>query len=148
MFWLMLWLTLWLKRKVTEHKVDVYRALRYLPVGAAAGMLDAAIVSTLFYMYGRDAALWAAVLGAAIGYPLSFLGHRRFTFGPGLVRLRTHAWKFALLKTPNVLVRIFVALAVMVHQDWWTIALVFIPIWSFVMKRWIFTGTRPWRKAA
>ncbi|HEY4501759.1 MAG TPA: GtrA family protein [Candidatus Paceibacterota bacterium] len=129
-------------------KVDAYRVLRFVPVGVCAGVVDTLVVTAVLYAYGRPAAVWAALAGVVAGYPLSFFCHRHITFGAGRSPLYAHLIKFALLKMPNIAVRLLAALAVIAEHDWGVAVLVLIPVWNFGMKRWIFTGRAPWQKAA
>ncbi len=126
-------------------KIDAYRFLRFVPVGMCAGVVDVLTVSFVLYHYGRGQALTAALAGAVLGYPLSFFGHRHITFGVGMTPPRQQAITFLLLKSPNLGLRLLAALAVLVEQDWGVAVLVLVPVWSFVMKRWIFTGRAPWQ---
>ncbi|MBP7770708.1 MAG: GtrA family protein [Candidatus Pacebacteria bacterium] len=128
-------------------KIDIYRALRFLPVGMGTGVLDTAIVVGGLYLLGRDGAVWAMLMGICVAYPINFFAHRHFTFGTGMTPVWRQAGTYALLKTPNATFRLLAALAIVAHQDWGVAVLVLVPVWSFFMKRWIFTGTPPWQKA-
>lgn len=129
-------------------RVDIYRVLRFVPVGFCVGMLDTTVVTSGLYLWGRDGAMWAMLVGICIAYPVNFFAHRHITFGTGMTPLWRQAGTFALLKTPNAALRLLAAAAIMVHQDWGVAVLVLVPVWSFFMKRWIFTGSAPWQKAA
>lgn len=128
-------------------KKDFFRAVRFVPVGMCTGILDTVIVTSGLYLWGRDGAVWAMLVGICIAYPVNFFAHRHITFGTGMTPLGRQAGTFALLKTPNATLRLLAAAAVVARQDWGVAVLALVPVWSFFMKRWIFTGSAPWQKA-
>ncbi len=131
-------------------KTDVFRGLRYWPVGMIGGILDSVIMSAVIVMLGRGWGVEAALAGAAVGYPLSFIGHRYFTFGKHYTPLLRQMASFAVLKSPNLAARVYLFQEVIVDNKFSLSTLLLIPVmfaWNFGMKRWIFTGTPPWQKA-
>jgi len=131
-------------------KTDAFRGVRYWPVGMTAGMTDTAVVLGCLYLWGRSWGVEASLAGAAVGYTISFLGHRLFTFGRHYTPLLRQLALFAILKSPNLGARVFVFHELVVENRLtFNVAWVLpIFIWNFTMKRWIFTGTPPWQKAA
>lgn len=129
-------------------KVDLYRAVRFAPVGMCTGLIDASVMAAVLYIYGREGALAAVLSGACTAYPINFVAHRYITYGIGMTPLMRQIGTFVLFKTPNLTVRVLVACAIMAQMDWGVAAIVLVPLWGFAMTRWIFTGTPPWKKAA
>lgn len=129
-------------------KIDTYRFLRFMSVGSVAAGIDVLVGLVVFYFFGRTAAIPAMLGGMIIGYPISFLGHRRITYGVGMTALLRQIGFFVLYKTPNVVSRYLVALAILAEFDWGILGLAVVIIWGFIATRWIFTGKWPWQKAA
>mgnify|MGYP001591671038 CR=1 FL=1 len=129
-------------------KIDLFRFLRFMPVGMVAGIIDGLVAGAVFLYFGRSAAIPAMLGGIVIGYPISFFGHRHVTYGTGMTSLLAQIGGFALYKSPNVIIRYLVALAILAEFDWGILGLAVIILWSFIATRWIFTGTPPWQKAA
>jgi putative flippase GtrA len=130
--------------------IDTFRGLRYWPVGMTAGITDTVVVMLCLYLWGRSWGVEASLMGALFGYPISFIGHRYFTFGSTYTPLGRQLLTYIVLKSPNVLARVFLFHELFVENRvtsniGWVVPIF---IWNFSMKRWIFTGTPPWRKAA
>lgn len=132
-------------------RIDIFRGLRYWPVGIIGGILDSVVMTGVILIFGREYGVEAALAGALVGYPLSFVGHRYFTFGKHYTPLGRQMASFAVLKSPNLAARVFLFQELIVDNKFTLSTLLVVPLmfaWNFSMKRWIFTGTPPWRKAA
>ncbi len=128
-------------------RTDAFRFLRFVSVGGVAAGIDVLVGLIVFYFFGRDAAVPAMLGGIIIGYPISFLGHRHITYGIGMTELLKQIGWFVLYKSPNVISRYLVALAILAKHDWGALGLVVVIFYSFVVTRWIYTGKKPWQKA-
>ncbi|MDB5225249.1 MAG: hypothetical protein JWL87_201 [Candidatus Adlerbacteria bacterium] len=130
-------------------RTDVFRGLRYWPVGMIGGITDTAVVFACLYIWGRSRGVEASLAGAAVGYSISFLGHRFITFGAQYTPLWRQLPLFVFLKSPNLAARVFIFHELVVENKLSSSIVLVIPIffWNFGMKRWIFTGRAPWQKA-